>query len=407
VAATLSPSIAVPAPLRPTPRVLLGPGPSDVHPRVLAAMAMPLLGHLDPEFVALMDETQKLLRHVFRTENRLTMAVSGTGSAGMEAVVVNLIEPGDKMVVCVNGVFGGRMVDVAGRAGAVVTAIERPYGEVFEAQEVRDAVRKVGPKLVGIVQAETSTGAWQPIEEIAAIAHEAGAMIAVDAVTSLAGVPVEVDTWGIDAIYSGTQKCLGCPPGLAPVSFNAAASDVIANRKTKVQSWYLDMQMIQKYWGGDRVYHHTAPISMNYALREALALVVEEGLEARFARHMANHKALKAGLAAMGLSYVTVEGHQLPQLNCIRIPEGIDDMAVRRRLLAEWGIEIGGGLGPLKGKAWRVGLMGYGSTAANVTLILAALETCLRDLGHHVEPGAAVAAAAETHGQAPEAVSTR
>ncbi len=407
MAATLSSTIAAPAPLRPTPRVLLGPGPSDVHPRVLAAMAMPLLGHMDPEFVALMDETQDLLRHVFRTENRLTMAVSGTGSAGMEAVVVNLIEPGDKMVVCVNGVFGARMVDVAQRAGAVVTAIERPYGEVFGPEQVRDAVRKVGPKLVGIVQAETSTGAWQPIEEIASIAHEAGAMIAVDAVTSLAGVPVEVDAWGVDAIYSGTQKCLGCPPGLAPVSFNNRASEAIANRKTKVQSWYLDMQMIQKYWGGDRVYHHTAPISMNYALREALALVVEEGLEARHARHMANHLALKAGLAAMGLSYVTAEGHRLPQLNCVRIPEGVDDMAVRRRLLADWSIEIGGGLGPLKGRAWRIGLMGYGSTAANVTLVLAALETCLRDLGHPVEPGAALAASAESYGHAPEAAAAR
>ena len=287
--------IDAPAPLSPSTRVLLGPGPSDVHPRVLAALGMPLLGHLDPEFVALMDETQGLLRHVFRTENRLTMAVSGTGSAGMEAVVVNLIEPGDKMLVCVNGVFGGRMVDVAERAGAQVTAIERPWGEVFDPEEVRAAVKKVGPKLVGIVHAETSTGAWQPVEEIARIAHEAGAMIAIDTVTSLAGVPVEIDAWEIDAVYSGTQKCLSCPPGLAPVSFSDRAAEVIANRKTKVQSWYLDMQMIQRYWGSDRFYHHTAPISMNYALREALALVVEEGLEARHARHLKNHRALKAG----------------------------------------------------------------------------------------------------------------
>ncbi len=398
--------IDAPAPLSPSPRVLLGPGPSDVHPRVLAAMGMPLLGHLDPEFVALMDETQNLLRHVFRTENRLTMAVSGTGSAGMEAVVVNLIEPGDKMLVCVNGVFGGRMVDVAERAGARVTAIERPFGEVFDPQEVRDAVKKVGPKLVGIVHAETSTGAWQPVEEIAAIAREAGAMIAIDTVTSLAGIPVEIDAWGIDAVYSGTQKCLGCPPGLAPVSFSAQAAEVIANRKTKVQSWYLDMQMIQRYWGSDRFYHHTAPISMNYALREALALVVEEGLEARHARHMKNHKALKAGLTAMGLSYVTVEGHQLPQLNCVRIPEGVDDLAVRKRLLAGWGIEIGGGLGPFKGQAWRIGLMGHGSRQVNVTLVLAALETCLRDLGHAVEPGAGLAAAAEVYaGGSPQAAS--
>ena len=370
-----------PAPLNPSPRILLGPGPSEVHPRVLAALGMPLLGHLDPEFVALMDETQNLLRYVFQTENRLTMAVSGTGSAGMEAVVVNLIEPGDKMLVCVNGVFGGRMVDVAQRAGADVSVIERPFGEVFDPQEIKDAVRKVGPKVVGIVQAETSTGAWQSIPEIAQIAHEAGAMIAIDSVTGLGGIPVEIDAWGIDAVYSGTQKCLSCPPGLAPVSFSPRAVEAIHARKSKIQSWYLDMTMISRYWGSDRFYHHTAPISMNYALREALALVVEEGLEARWARHRTNHLALKAGLTAMGLSLVTAEGHQLPQLSCVRIPDGVDDLVVRKRLLKDWGIEIGGGLGSLKGKAWRIGLMGHGSRQANVTLLLAALETCLRDLG--------------------------
>jgi alanine-glyoxylate transaminase/serine-glyoxylate transaminase/serine-pyruvate transaminase len=358
---------------------------------------MPLLGHLDPEFVGLMDETQSLLRYVFQTENRLTLAVSGTGSAGMEAVVVNLVEPGDRMLVCVNGVFGGRMVDVARRAGAEVTAIERPFGEVFDPEEVRAAVRRVSPKLVGIVHAETSTGAWQPVEEIARIAHEAGALIALDTVTSLGGVPVEIDPWEIDAAYSGTQKCLSCPPGLAPVTFSPRAAEVIKNRKTKVQSWYLDMTMIQQYWGSDRFYHHTAPISMNYALREALALVVEEGLEARHARHARNARALKAGLAAMGIGLATVEGHQLPQLTCARIPEGVDDLAVRKRLLGDWGIEIGGGLGSLKGKAWRIGLMGHGSRQANVTLLLAALETCLRDLGHTFEPGASLAAAAAVY----------
>ena len=388
---------ASPAPLNPSARVLLGPGPSEVHPRVLAALGMPLLGHLDPEFVSLMDETQNLLRYVFQTENRLTIAVSGTGSAGMETVVVNLIEPGDRMLVCVNGVFGARMVDVAERAGAVVTAIERPYGEVFDPEEIRAAVKKVSPKVVGIVQAETSTGAWQAVEEVAKIAHEGGAMIALDTVTGLAGIPVNIDAWQIDAVYSGTQKCLSCPPGLAPVSFGARAAEVIEKRKTKVQSWYLDMGMIQRYWGSDRFYHHTAPISMNYALREALALVVEEGLEARFARHLLNAEALKAGLAAMGIGVVTVEGHQLPQLTCIRIPEGIDDLAVRKRLLNDWGIEIGGGLGSLKGKAWRIGLMGHGSRRSNVTLVLAALETCLRDLGHSLEPGAALAAASEVY----------
>jgi alanine-glyoxylate transaminase/serine-glyoxylate transaminase/serine-pyruvate transaminase len=358
---------------------------------------MPLLGHLDPEFVALMDETQSLLRAVFRTENRLTMAVSGTGSAGMEAVVVNLIEPLDKMLVCVNGVFGGRMVDVAQRAGAEVATIERPFGEVFDPQEVKDAVRKLGPKVVGIVHGETSTGAWQPVEEIARIAHDAGALIAIDTVTSLAGVPVEIDAWQIDAVYSGTQKCLSAPPGLSPVSFSPRAAEMINARKSKVQSWYLDMTMLQRYWGTDRFYHHTAPISMNYALREALAMAVEEGLEARHARHALNASALKAGLAAMGVGVVTAEGHQLPQLTCARIPDGIGDLTVRKRLLKDWGIEIGGGLGSLKGKAWRIGLMGYGSRQANVTLLLAALETCLRDLGHKVDAGAALAAASHVY----------
>jgi alanine-glyoxylate transaminase/serine-glyoxylate transaminase/serine-pyruvate transaminase len=390
--------------LNPSARVLMGPGPSDVHPRVLAALGMPLLGHLDPEFVALMDETQSLLRHVFRTENRLTLAVSGTGSAGMEAVVVNLIEPGDKMLVCVNGVFGGRMVDVAQRAGADVTAIERPFGEVFDPDEVKAAINRVRPKVVGIVHAETSTGAWQPVDEIARIAHDSGALIAIDTVTSLGGVPVEIDGWEIDAVYSGTQKCLSAPPGLAPVSFGPRAVEVINQRKTKVQSWYLDMTMIQRYWGSDRFYHHTAPISMNYALREALALVVEEGLEARHARHLQNHLAFKAGVTAMGLTYATVEGHQLPQLNCVRIPDAIDDLTVRRRLLQEWGIEIGGGLGSLKGKAWRVGLMGHSCRRANVTLLLGALETCLRDLGHGLTPGAGLAAASESYAEAGQPV---
>ncbi len=386
-------------PLNPPTRVLLGPGPSEVHPRVLAAMSLPLLGHLDPAFVGLMDETQNLLRYVFRTENRLTLAVSGTGSAGMEAVVTNLIEPGDKMLVCVNGVFGARMVDVAGRAGAEVSSIERAYGEVFDPEEVKKAVETHRPKVVGIVHAETSTGALQPLEEIAKICRENGALIAIDTVTSLAGVPVEIDGWGIDAVYSGTQKCLSCPPGLAPVSFGPRAVEIIQKRKTKVQSWYLDMSMIMRYWGDDRFYHHTAPISMNYALRESLALVVEEGLEARFARHKRNHLALKAGLSAMGLGLVPAEGYQLPQLNCVRIPDGIDDLAVRKRLLTEWGIEVGGGLGSLKGKAWRIGLMGHGSRREYVTLVLAALETCLRELGHGLKPGAALAAAGDAYNQ--------
>ena len=387
-----------PKPLCPSPRLLLGPGPSEVHPRVLAALGTPLLGHLDPEFVALMDETQELLRYAFQTTNKLTLAISGTGSAGMETVVVNLIEPGDRMLVCINGVFGARMQDVAERAGAQVTTIERPYGEVFDPEEVRAAVHKVRPKVVGIVHAETSTGAWQPIEEISRIAHEAGALIALDTVTALAGIPVEIDKWEIDAVYSGTQKCLSCPPGLAPVSFGPRALDALGARKSKVQSWYLDLSMIQKYWGSDRVYHHTAPISMNYALREALALVAEEGLEARIARHALNGRALHAGLAAMGLELATTEGHRLPQLTCVKIPDGVDDMAVRKRLLKDWGIEVGGGLGPFKGKAWRIGLMGHGCRRSSVTLVLAALETCLRDLGVRLEPRAALESAGAIYG---------
>ena len=393
-----------PGPLHLSKRVLMGPGPSDVDPRVLKALGTPLVGHLDPEFATLMDETQDLLRYVFQTENRLTLAISGTGSAGMETVVVNLIEPGDRMLVCINGVFGGRMKDVAERAGAVVSTIERPYGEVFDPDEVKTAVHRDRPKVVGIVHAETSTGAWQPVEEIAKIAHDAGALIALDTVTGLAGVPVEIDGWEIDAVYSGTQKCLSCPPGLAPVSFGPRAVEVLNQRKTKVQSWYLDLTMIQRYWGSDRFYHHTAPISMNYALREALALVAEEGLEARIARHALNGRALHAGLAAMGLTLATVEGHRLPQLTCVKIPEGIDDLTVRRRLLKEWGIEIGGGLGPFKGLAWRIGLMGHSSQAKNVTLVLSALETCLRDLGYRVETGTAVSAAAEVYGETGQTV---
>ncbi len=278
--------------------------------------------------------------------------------------------------------------------------IERPYGQVFDPDEVKAAIQRVGPKVVGIVQAETSTGAWQPIEEIARITHEAGALIAMDTVTGLGGIPVEIDAWEIDAVYSGTQKCLSCPPGLAPVSMGPRAVEVLNKRKSKVQSWYLDLTMIQRYWGSDRFYHHTAPISMNYALREALAVAVEEGLEARFARHALNGRALHAGLAAMGLTLLTDPKNRLPQLTCVKIPDGIDDLTVRRRLLKDWGIEIGGGLGPFKGQAWRIGLMGYGSRQSNVTMVLAALETCLRDLGYSLKPGEAIQAAASVYTEA-------
>ena len=389
----------LPPPLAPPIRVLLGPGPSDIHPRVLQALAASTVGHLDPYYLSLMNGMQEMLRQLFRTRNEMTMAISGTGSAGMETAVVNLIEPGDPMVVYVNGVFGGRMADVAERAGAKVTKVERPWGEVFTPDDLKPALAKGKPKVVGIVMAETSTGAYQPIEEIAKVVHEAGAMLIVDAVTSLGGVPVEVDAWGIDAIYSGSQKCLSCPPGLAPVSFNARAVDVIKNRKTKVQSWYLDVSMLAQYWGQDRVYHHTAPINMTYGLYEALQLIHQEGLENCFARHQRNHAALKAGLAAIGIGYTAAEGHQLPMLNAVRIPDGVDDATVRRELLSRFGIEIGGGLGAFKGKVWRIGLMGFGSRPANVLLFLSALEQLLAEQGLKFQHGAAVAAANESYGK--------
>ena len=393
-------SIGIPAPVAPPRRILMGPGPSDIHPRVLLAMAAQTVGHLDPYFLKIMDETQTMLRQVFCTQNKLTLAVSGTGSAGMEAVVANLIEPGDKMIVCVNGVFGGRMADVAARCGAIVTKLERPFGEIFTSEEIEKALKEHRPKVLGIVNAETSTGASQPVHEIARLCHENGALIAVDCVTSLGGQPVEVDAWQLDAVYSGTQKCLSCPPGLAPVTFSDRAVAAIDARKTKVQSWYLDMQMVKDYWGSNRAYHHTAPINMNYGLHEALRIVLEEGLEARFARHRKNHLALKAGLSAMGLEYAVKEGQQLPMLNAVWIPTGADDAAVRKQLLTEFGIEIGGGLGPMKGKTWRIGLMGSGSSASNVLVFLAALEKCLLDQGLKTPPGAGVAAANATYRQA-------
>lgn len=381
------------APLDPPVRVLLGPGPSDTHPRVLRALGSPTVGHLDPYYLQVMDGLQAMLRETFRTKNPMTFAVSATGSAGMESTVVNLIEPGDSMVVCVNGVFGGRMADVAGRAGAEVTKVERPWGEVFTTDDLKDVLAKAKPKVVGIVMAETSTGAHQPLEEISQLVHDAGALLLVDAVTSLGGMPVEVDAWGIDAIYSGSQKCLGCPPGLAPVSFNERAMQIVMNRKSKVQSWYLDVSMLANYWGSDRVYHHTAPVNMSYGLYESLRLLLEEGLEESFARHQLNHQALKAGLAALGIKYAAQEGHLLPMLNAVLIPDGIDDVTIRKGLLNRFGIEIGGGLGAFKGKAWRIGLMGHSSRSNNVLLLLSALEQLLAEAGHKFEHGAAIAAA--------------
>jgi alanine-glyoxylate transaminase/serine-glyoxylate transaminase/serine-pyruvate transaminase len=361
----------------------------------LKALSTTLVGHLDPEFLQLMEETKSLLRFVFQTENALTLPISGTGSAGMEACLVNLLEEGDEAVIGVNGVFGTRMVDIVERCRATPIGVEAPWGRIIDAADIAKALRQAKkPKLVAIVHAETSTGAWQPLEEIGRLAHEAGALFVVDAVTSLGGLPLEVDAWGIDACYSGTQKCLSCPPGLAPVTFGARALEVLRARRSKVQSWYLDLTMIEKYWGEERVYHHTAPISMNYALREALRLIEEEGLEPRFARHSRNHEALKAGLQALGIGMAAQEGHQLPTLNCVRVPEGVDEAAVRRALLEQYDIEIGGGLGPLKGQVWRIGLMGEGSSEGNVLLLLQALERLLPHFGHATETGAGLRAAA-------------
>jgi alanine-glyoxylate transaminase/serine-glyoxylate transaminase/serine-pyruvate transaminase len=383
--------------LKPSPRILLGPGPSNVHPRVLRAMATPLVGHLDPEFLVIMDETKDLLRYVFQTENDLTIPVSGTGSAGMEASLCNIIEPGDRVVVVVKGVFGERMCDVAGRCGAQVQRIEVEWGRIVEPDQVKAALKDGGVKVVALVHAETSTGVLQPLEEISQTVHEHGAFLLVDTVTSLGGHPVKVDEWGIDICYSGSQKCLSCPPGLAPITFNGRAAEAIRNRKSKVQSWYLDMSMVEKYWGQERAYHHTAPITMNYALREALLLIFEEGLEARFERHRLNHRALLAGLQAMGLEPLAQAEHRLWTLNAVRVPKGVEDARIRRRLLDEFSIEIGGGLGPLKGQIWRIGLMGYSSSNQNVLLFLGALETVLREEGYQLAAGAGVAAATDIY----------
>ena len=380
--------------VNPPQRTLMGPGPSDIHPSVLAALAAPTVGHLDPYFLQIMDEVQQMLKEVFQTQNQMTMAISGTGSAGMETCVVNLIEPGDRMIACQNGVFGGRMADVARRAGADVTVLERPFGEVFSAEEIATAVDQHKPKVVGIVHAETSTGALQPLNEISRIVHDAGSLLLVDCVTSLGGLPVAIDEVGIDAAYSGTQKCLSCPPGLAPVTFSPRALEAMDRRSGSVSSWYLDISMLRNYWGADRAYHHTAPINMNYALHQALRLALDEGLENRFARHRLHHEALRAGLEAMGISYsVSEPAHRLPMLNSVLIPDGIDDAQVRSQLLNEFGIEIGGGLGPMKGKTWRIGLMGEAACSTNVLSFLAALDQCLASQRQSAPTSAGTAAA--------------
>jgi alanine-glyoxylate transaminase/serine-glyoxylate transaminase/serine-pyruvate transaminase len=356
----------------------MGPGPSMVPASVLESMGKPVLGHLDPEFIKMMEELKGMLRQVFQTSNDMTFPVSGTGSAGMEFCFVNLIEPGDEVIVGVNGVFGMRMAEVAERCGAQVTKVEAPWGRIIEPGAISDALTRVSrPKLVAVVHAETSTGALTPVEEISKLAHDAGALFVLDTVTSLGGCPVKLDEWRVDAVYSGTQKCLSCPPGLSPVSLSPRALEVATHRQRKVQSWYLDVNLLAAYWGQDRVYHHTAPISMNYALHEALRLTLEEGLSARFLRHEQCCHYLKRGLAELGLHIVSQEGHQLWQLNAVGVPSGLDEAALRKRMLLEFGIELGAGLGPLKGKIIRIGLMGETARTANVDRLLSALRTCL------------------------------
>ena len=368
----------IPAQLNPAERILMGPGPSTVPARILQALSSPTLGHLDPQYIGYMDETCAMLREVFQTKNLLTFPVSGTGMAGMEAIASNLIEHGDEAIVCINGVFGIRMRDIIERCGATVHAVEVPWGESFTDEQIATAVAAhPQAKLLTVVHAETSTGALQSLPGISKIVHDAGMLIVVDAVTSLSGHELKVDEWQIDAIFSGTQKCLSCPPGLSPVSFSPAALEVMSARKTKVQSWYLDVSMLRNYYtgSGGRAYHHTAPVNMIYALREALRIVLEEGLEARIERHRIKHLELRAGLEALGLTYIPQ--NSLHSLNCVRVPEGIDEAAVRRKLLADYSIEIGAGLGVFAGKAWRIGLMGHTATTRNIQTLLAALKDCL------------------------------
>ena len=366
--------MSLPPKLNPPNRTLLGPGPSPVSQRVLQAMSLPVIGHLDPEFLKIMDQNMAMLREVFQTKNRLALPMSGTGSAGMETCFVNLLEPGDAVLIGVNGVFGTRMVDVAQRCGAHVDTVEAEWGTALDPQQFRTALAKKKYKLTAIVHAETSTGVLQPLDDIARLVHENGSLFLVDAVTSLGGAAVRVDELGIDVCYSGTQKCLGCPPGLSPVTFNERAVEVIRNRKQKVQSWYLDLSMIEKYWGNERVYHHTAPISMNYALHEALRIVLEEGLEASWQRHRQVHETLIREMRKLEVEPAVAQSIRAPMINAMRIPDGTDDAKVRQRLYDEFNIEIGAGLGPLKGKIWRVGLMGYGSRVENVELLANALK---------------------------------
>ena len=363
-----------------SPRILLGPGPSMVSPRVLNALSTPIIGHLDPEFLALMREVQELLRYVFQTENELTVPISGTGSAGMEASLCNFIEPGDRVLIAVLGYFGERLVEMAGRYGAQVDRIDRPWGEVFDPDEIKAALSQKKYKLLALVHAETSTGVLQPgVAEIAGAAHQNGALVVMDMVTSLGGLPVEIDAWGVDIAFSATQKSLSAPSGLAPITISTRACEVLRKRSTPVRNWYLDLSLLEKYWGDERTYHHTAPINNNYALREALRMVVEEGLEARFQRHQANAEMLWAGLEELDLSLLVPAEHRLPTLTTPIVPPGVDALDVRKQLLNDYNLEIAGGFGPLQGQIWRIGLMGFSSRREHVLLLLAALREMLKN----------------------------
>lgn len=380
----------------PPPRTLMGPGPADVHPRVLGALGRPTIGHLDPRFVAMMDELKRLLRYAFRTENTLTMPISGPGSAGMEACFVNLVEPGDEVVVCINGVFGGRMRENVERLGAVAVPVEGTWGRALDPDQVEETLaRHPGARVLAFVHAETSTGARSDARLLAEIARRHDCLTIVDAVTSLGGSELEVDAWGLDAVYSGSQKCLSCTPGLSPLTLSERALDKLRGRVARIPSWFLDLNLVLGYWGGEqkRTYHHTAPVNALYALHESLVMLHEEGIEAAWNRHTRNHLALRAGLEAMGLELLVPEAERLAQLNTVTVPGGVDEAALRGRLLERYGLEIGAGLGALAGKVWRIGLMGYSSRAENILLCLGALGTELNRSGHRVDTGAALTAA--------------
>jgi alanine-glyoxylate transaminase/serine-glyoxylate transaminase/serine-pyruvate transaminase len=383
----------------PPQRTLMGPGPSDVNPRILEAMSRPTIGHLDPVFVQMMEEVKGLLQYAFQTKNALTMPVSAPGSAGMESCFVNLVEPGDKVIVCQNGVFGGRMKENVERCGGIAIMVQDAWGSAVDANKLEAALQaNPDASVVAFVHAETSTGAQSDAQTLVELAHQHDCLAIVDAVTSLGGTPVQVDDWNIDAIYSGTQKCLSCTPGISPVSFSDAAQQKITKRKTKVQSWFLDMNLVMGYWGAGakRAYHHTAPINALYGLHEALVILQEEGLENAWQRHQQNHLALRAGIEAMGLQFIVDEKDRLPQLNAVTIPEGVDDAAVRSQLLHDYNLEIGAGLGDLAGKVWRIGLMGYASNQTNVLFCLGALDAVMTAMGANINSGEAVKAA-NTH----------